>query len=306
MSDAERATLTIIGAPSSAGAYAPGQEDAPAALRDAGLLTELRRLGAYVNDRGDIPRWRWRPDRAHRHAQNAGSVAEAATALAELVREELEDGALPVVLGGDCTIELGTVCGSLAAGHDPALIYFDIHPDLNTPRSVTDGALDWMGMAHMLDEPDALDELAALGPRRPLLSPERVVLLAHDPEHSTSWERERIAHHRISEIQLDAVAADPARAGCKSVELATANADRYLVHFDVDSVDFIDMPLSENTGRNYGLSFEAAMTALDQLLADERLLALTVTELNPHHGDEDGSTARAFAERLASSLAGRR
>ena len=76
------------------------------------------------------------------------------------------------------------------------------------------------------------------------------------------------------------------------------------MHFDVDSIDFTDMPLSENTGRNYGLSFEAAMSALDVLLADERLLALTVSELNPYHGAEDGSTVRQFAERLASAIAG--
>jgi len=299
-------TLTLIGAPTSAGAYAPGQEDGPAALRKHGLADELRRLGAYVNDAGDTARWRWRPDPANRYAQNAPAVAQGARAVAALVAAALKDDTLPVVLGGDCTIELGTLSGVVSAGHDPALVYFDIHPDLNTPESEPDGALDWMGVAHMLGEPDTVDELAAVGPRRPLLAPERLVLFGHDPAHSTAWERDRIAHHGLREIRVDEVAADPAGAAHRALELATAAAERYLVHFDVDSIDFTDMPLSENTGRNYGLSFAAAMHALDVLLADERLLALTVSELNPHHGAEDGSTVDRFAERLGAAIAGDR
>jgi arginase len=299
-------TLTIIGAPSSAGAYSPGQEDGPAALRDAGFADELRRLGATVNDRGDIDRWRWQPDPSHPRAQNAEAVATSALQVASLVEEVLRVEELPVVLGGDCTLELGTYSGAVAAGYDPALVYFDIHPDMNTPASEIDGALDWMGVAHLLSEPDTVDELAAIGPRRPLLAPQRLILLGHDPEHSVAWERERIAHHRVEELRLDVVAGDPAGAARRAVELATADAERYLVHFDVDTIDFTDMPLSENTGRNYGLSFEAAMAALDELLADERLLGLTVTELNPHHGAEDGSTVRTFSARLARSIAGRR
>jgi arginase len=299
-----RRPLTLIGAPTSAGAYAPGQEDGPAALREHGLADELRRLGAYVNDAGDTPRWRWRPDAGHRRAQNATAVAEQASAVAERVAAALKDETLPVVLGGDCTIELGTLSGAVTAGHDPALVYFDIHPDLNTPQSEPDGALDWMGVAHMLGEPDTVKELVELGPRTPLLAPDRLILFGHDPAHSTDWERERIEHHGLNETQVDEIASDPAGTARRAVELATADADCYLVHFDVDSVDFVDLPLSENVGRNYGLAFETAMAALDVLLADERLLALTVSELNPHHGAEDGSTIRTFAERLAFAIAG--
>jgi arginase len=257
---AER-TLTLIGAPTSAGAYAPGQEDAPAALREHRLADELRRLGAYVNDAGDTPRWRWRPDPSNPTAQNAPAVAEGAQAVAALVAAALADNTLPLVLG-------------------------------------------WMGVAHMLGEPDTVDEVVSLGPRRPLLSPDRLVLFGHDPEHSTSWERERISHHGLYEIRVQEIAADPGGAARRALEAATADAERYLVHFDVDSIDFIDMPLSENPGRNYGLTFEAAMAALDVLLSDDRLLALTVSELNPHHGAEDGSTVREFAERLAVAIAG--
>jgi arginase len=232
------------------------------------------------------------------------AVLDGARAVAVRVAAALRDDTIPVVLGGDCTIELGTLSGALTAGHDPALVYFDIHPDLNTPQSEPDGALDWMGVAHMLGEPDTVQELVELGPRTPLLAPKRLILFGHDPDHSTPWERERIAHHGLNQIRVDEIAGNPADSARRALELATADADRYLVHFDVDSVDFVDLPLSENVGRNYGLAFETAMDALDVLLADQRLLALTVSELNPHHGAEDGSTIRTFAERLAFAVAG--
>jgi hypothetical protein len=82
-----------------------------------------------------------------------------------------------------------------------------------------------------------------------------------------------------------------------------ARFDRLLVHFDVDTVDFTDLPLSENAGRNEGLPFEAAMRALGTLLGSERLAAVTIAEFNPDHGEEDGSTADALADGLARAWA---
>ncbi|MBA2715272.1 MAG: hypothetical protein H0U55_17200 [Rubrobacteraceae bacterium] len=81
-----------------------------------------------------------------------------------------------------------------------------------------------------------------------------------------------------------------------------ARFNHLLLHFDVDTVDFTDLPLSENTGRNEGLPFDAAMRALAVLLGSERLAAVTITEFNPDHGEEDGSTAEALADRLARAL----
>ncbi len=272
-------------------------------MRDERLADRLAEHGREVVDRGDTPRWRWRPDREHRRAQNVAAVAAGASAVGALVSAALDAGELPLVMGGDCTVELGTVAGAAAAGHDPALVYFDLHPDLNVPEAVPDGTLDWMGVAHLLDEQGAVEELATLGPRRPLLDQDRLVLLGHDPDHSTDFERGVIERRGLRGVPLAQVADDPRGAARRAVELATGDRARgYLVHFDVDVVDFVDMPLSENTGRNYGLSFDAAMTALEVLLADSRLIGLTVTELNPHHGAPDGSTLRAYVERLASAL----
>jgi len=299
-------TLGIIGAPTSMGAFAPGQEKGPTALRDAGLVQRLSSAGVAVVDHGDCGEVRrWRPDKGNRRAQNLLAVVEVVRETAE--RVEVARGAehLPLVVGGDCTIELGTVAGFLHTGLSRerlGLVYFDLHPDLNVPESVPEGALDWMGMAHMLGEDGAADPLSRIGPRFPLLRNGDVFLFSYGPEQATAWERGVIDRRGLRCLPVDTVAADPEGAAARVLAELEARVDHLLVHFDVDTVDFTDLPLSENTGRNEGLSFDAAMQALGTLLKSERLAALTVTEFNPDHGEEDGSTARALADGITRVL----
>jgi arginase len=290
--------IALIGAPTSAGAFAPGQEDAPAALRAAGLV---QALGA--SDRGDTPRFRWRVDRDAPRAMNADAVVDGVRALAARVEAALRAGDLPLVLGGDCTVGVGTVAGAVAAGAEPRLVYLDLHPDLNTPGSVPDGALDWMGVAHMLGVDGADERLAAAGPRRPLLADDDVVLLGAGPQQCTAAERDAIAARNLRPIGVDALRADPVAAARAALERATGGGRRFLVHFDVDVIDFSDVPLSENTGRGIGVSFDAALAALGILVAHDALLGLTVTELNPHHGADDGADIARLARALAAVFA---
>jgi arginase len=294
--------LGVIGVPSSAGAYAPGQEKAPRALRDAGLLAGLRSAGLTVVDHGDAETWRWRPDRSRPYAQNLAAVVACATETAERVRTALAAGELALVLGGDCTVGLGTIAGHLPDEGRLGLVYLDIHGDLNTPDSVTDGALDWMGVAHMLGEEDATPELSGFGPRAPLLDDDQIVLLALRRDQSTPRELEAIERRRLATVPIAAVTADPAAAAGEALA-ALAACDRLAVHFDVDCIDFTDAPLSENTGRNIGLAQDTALAALAAVLLDSRVSALTITELNPDHGADDGSTLAAFVDRLVAALA---
>jgi arginase len=293
----------VIGVPSSAGAYAPGQEKAPRALRDAGLLAALEDAGVAVVDHGDAPVWRWRPDRENPYAQNLAAVVACAQQTAERVRAVLAAGELALVLGGDCTVGVGTVAGHLPASGRVGLVYLDVHGDLNTPDSVRDGALDWMGVAHMLGDERATPDLRELGPRTPLLDNDQIVLLAHDTRHSTERELETIAQRGLVTVPRADVAADPAGAAREALA-ALAACDRVAVHFDVDCIDFTDAPLSENTGRNVGLAQDDAFAALAEVLHDPRVSALTITELNPDHGADDGSTLAAFGDRLVAALAG--
>jgi arginase len=296
--------LSVIGVPTSAGAFAPGQERAPEALRAAGLLDRLRARGVDVTDLGDSEPFRWRPDPSSPLAQNANAVAASARDTAFRVDEALKSGAAPLlVLGGDCTVELGIVSGHTAGIESFGLVYFDVHPDLNTPHSTHAGAFDWMGVAHMLAIEGTDPRVSGIGPRAPLLDNDQLLLFAWGDDQARSSEHDQIALRGLQHVRLDDVAADPPAAARGVLEGFATRFDRLLVHFDVDTVDFTDAPLSENTGRNEGLSLADALSALAVLVSSERLSALTITELNPLHGADDGSTLDRFVAGLVDALA---
>jgi arginase len=293
----------LIGAPTSAGAFAPGQEDAPGALRDVGLVARLEGAGIEVVDLGDTPRFRWRPDRAAPLAMNVGAVRASALAIAGKVATALEQGLMPVVLGGDCTVELGTVLGWQRQRDVAPLLYFDPHPDANTPGTAPDGAFDWMGVAHLLGEPGARRELVDLGGGRvPALTGDDVLVLGYSEARTTAGEREAIARNAVTVIPQADVARDPVEAARRALDWV-GDRGPFLLHLDTDSIDFADLPLAENTDRNIGLSFATVAAAFEPLLASPQLGALTISEINPHHGEPDGATLRAFLDRLVGALA---
>ena len=287
--------VTIVGAPTSAGAYAPGQEEGPRAMRDAGLRDALAARGAEVSDAGDVDPFRWAPDAAHPRAANLATVADRARQVAALVAAA---DSTVLVLGGDCTIELGTVAGLRDQVGRLGLVYLDLHPDLNVPSSVVDGALDWMGVAHLLDVEGAESELAGIGSSRPLLEDDQLVFLGIKP--GTEFEQATIDERGLEVVDVDALGADPVGAASRALGTLAA-CDAVAVHFDVDLVHFLDAPLAENTDRE-GVALEVAATALRVLTADPRFRALTVTEHNPFHGAADGSTTRRLVEVLARAL----
>jgi arginase len=196
------------------------------------------------------------------------------------------------------------VAGHVGAGERVGLIYFDTHADLNVPASVREGTLDWMGMAHMLGVEGAVPELVAAGPRAPLLEPSDVLLFGWGVEQATAFEREQVERLGLSVVPVDAVAADPEGAAMAACALMEERCGRVLVHFDVDVIDFTDVPLSENVGRNEGLAYEHALRALEALLAPACVAGVTVTELNPDHTEAGADTLERFAERLARAVAG--
>jgi arginase len=293
--------FTILGVPTSAGAFAPGQEHAPAALREAGLEAALHDRGVGVNDLGDSPVWRWRPDRERPRAQNSEAVADIARDTARRVEAAIGDHPL-LVLGGDCSIELGVLAGHLARDTSIGLVYLDLHPDLNTPESVIEGTFDWMGMAHALDVDGAEAELVGIGPRTPLLHDDQVLFLGYGPKRARPFELNQMVRRGLPGIPVAEVANDPEATAGRALEFAS-RFDRLLVHFDVDVVDFNDAQLSEDAVRGDGLTLDAAMRALAVLASSDRLSAVTLTEINPFHGDEEGQTLRQFVDVLAHSLA---
>ncbi|MGH7526905.1 MAG: arginase family protein [Gemmatimonadales bacterium] len=118
-----------------------------------------------------------------------------------------------------------------------------------------------------------------------------------------SFERQIIEDLGIAEGRLADVVADPSSAAEAVVGGWARQFERLLVHLDVDVLDYVDMPLAEETRRNIGLRFDQLMASLRPLLRAPNRTALTVCELNPDHGESDGLTLRTFAEALADALA---
>lgn len=293
--------IALIGAPSSAGAYAPGQEMAPAAFRRHGLVQALGAHGRRVRDLGDVEGFRWRPDPTRPDAMNLRAVRQTAAAVAECVASAIHADELALVIGGDCTVELGTVAGALRDGATVGLVYVDLDADLNTPAE-SDGALDWTGVAHLLDLPGTAPELSALGERRPMLAPADV--LHFGLANISPFEASVISGSQLEPIMLADVQADPASAAARAAEWAD-RYDRLLVHLDVDVLAFTDFPIAENTRRCDGLTFDQLAAALRILLQAPNLRALTITEVNPDHAPDEARSFRRLINALAAALSSR-
>jgi arginase len=291
-------TVRLVEAPTSAGGYAPGQEDGPRALLDAGLAERLEAVGVAVHRAGGVTPFRWRPDLDNPRAANAGVVIDRAGQVAALVQCAPALDTV-VVLGGDCTVGVGTVAGLQDRVARLGVVYLDRHADLNVPDSTVDGALDWMGVAHMLDIDGVVDGLAALAGHRPMLSSGQISFLGLGPH--TDFEAEVIADRGLPVVEVQMAASDPQRS-VRAALSPLSDCDGLAVHFDVDLVDFLDAPLAENTDRGIAPSLATCGDMLSELLADTRVRALTVTEFNPHHGAQDGSTTARLLEILVSCL----
>ena len=295
--------ISVLGVPSSAASYAAGQDLAPAALRSAGLLERLVASGLEVHDDGDLPHQAWSPDRDHPLAQNAGQATMSVQQLADRLYPLLARGDIALVLGGNCTIALGVVAalGLLGAG-TPGLLYVDRHYDLNTPESTTDGALDWMGLAHALALPGCLDTLAGAFGRRPLLEADQVAWLGVEPRIATPWEREQAGRLALHVTTSQALAADPAATALTA--LSQLPAGPLALHLDVNVLDFIDAPLAENTDcRNTGPTLDQVAEALTAAARDQRMRALSIGELNPTRCAGDPGALPRFVSSIARILA---
>jgi arginase len=294
--------MSVIGVPDSAGSYAAGQDQAPAALRAAGLISALTATGLEIHDDGDLPTQIWRPDRTHPHAQNVEQVITCLQELTDRLGPLFAAGDRVLVLGGNCTIALAVMAGlqQLDVGV-PGLLYVDRQFDLNTPESTTDGALDWMGLAHGFSLPGCVDALANAFGRRPLLRPSQVAWLGVEASLATDWERGQVARLGLHVSSSELLATDPA--GAADAALQVLPPGPLAVHVDVDVLDFTDAPLAENTdGRNTGPTLGKLGEALGRAVRDPRLRALSIGELNPTRAAGDPDAIHRFVRILAATL----
>jgi arginase len=288
--------ISVLGVPTSAGSHNPGQEKAPAAWRDAGLIGELRAAGLDVEDRGDLPAEPFRPVSPVDGLRDADRVAGIAQRVAASVAEIRAAGRLPLVLGGDCTITLGVLAGS---GSDGGLVYFDGDADLHTPEETDSAVADTMGMTHMLG--GGSPRLARLGSRYPLLNPGQVVLFGFDPAELDTLQWTEVASRHLYAAPAPAVRADPAGEARRALRYLDRRCDSYLVHFDVDVLHTGLFPLA-NFPHFAGLGLDEASACLDEFTGGEKFGGLVITEVNPDH-DPSGELLGALVKTVAGALA---
>jgi arginase len=290
--------LGLIGVPSSAGAHGPGQEKAPSALREAGLLGALREAGLQVEDLGDLPVARFTPDGANRKRQSRSRVIKVAGQVAEVVARAVERDLIPIVLGGDCTITLGVVAGLLRHQPDLGLIYFDGDADLTTPDTTRSGIFDSMGVAHLIGQGDP--DLAHIGPRFPLLPEDRIVLFGFHPYEIEPEESRVLEASAMEKYPVTSMDDRPVELAAQARSRLEARSQAIAVHFDVDVMDSAEIPLADWPHYD-ALSFGDAMRCLSVFVGTPKLAALVVTEINPDH-DPDGLLVRQFVDAFAGAM----
>jgi arginase len=296
--------IGLIGTPSSAGAHWPGQEKAPAALRELELIERLEGAGLHVSDHGDLPPVRFHPDKRQRHQQNLAAVVEVTSQVANRTEAMMRAYQVPLVLGGDCTIELGVLAGALRSERDGelGLLYVDGHVDLNTPVKSPSGILDSMGVAHMVAEEGTAEELSRVGPRFPLMPEEMIMLFGYNPLELNDAEANALARRKMPRYPFAGIRgrAEEAAQALSEIE---GRAERFLVHLDVDVIDFTNCPIADVPQQGAGLEAREVISCVKVFVQSPKFSGLTITEINPDHADEEGAVLRVFAGSIAEVLA---
>jgi arginase len=264
------------------------------------LIGALTAAGVKVHDSGDLPLIRWKPDLQRPKAMNLSAVRETALRLADVVAGAMKAESPALVLGGDCTVEIGTVAGAQRDGSSVGLVYVDLDVDLNPPAE-SDGALDWTGVAHMLDLPGVEPDLAHIGVRTPMLESSDVFFFAADA--ITSGEEKTIQNRSIACTRLSEVQASIERS-TQDVLRWASRFDRLLIHVDLDVLSYVDFPVAENVRRCPGLKLGELEQILNVLVSADNWSALTIAEANPDHAPDEESTFRRLNAILARAAQG--
>lgn len=294
------AKVAVFGVPTSAGARSAGAQRAPFALREAGLLDEIKALGGRVVNLSDLSLFPYRDDPGHPRARNAEVVACAVRATADEMTRALKEG-FTLVLGGDCTLVTGLVGGARTAlDQAVGLVYIDANADLNTPETSPSGYLNGMALAMAIGRGPA--EVVSAAGLAPAVTPEHVALLGFrelDP-----GERAMLGDLGLA-LPAEAVRRLGMRVAAALSLDAIVNEDGpIVVHLDVDAVDAVELPSKDYVTPGQGLSLAETTDLLTALLASPRVVALEVAEFYPDV-DPEGVHARQIVGLIARALARR-
>jgi len=298
-----RRTVHIIGVPLDLGGGRRGVDMGPSAFRIAHLGERVTQLGYTVVDRGDlptpIPETQDPRDERKRYIHDIEKICEQ---LYDLTLLSFEEGALPLILGGDHSLAAGSV-GAAAAWAKRAkqlpigLIWVDAHGDMNTPATSPSGNVHGMPLAALLgNDPQ---ELSRVGGWSPKVHPEHTVLLGLrnlDESEKAAVRASRVHVLTMKEIDRQGIAS----AVEEAVKIAGSGTAGIHVSFDMDACDPLIAP-GVGTPVNGGLNYREAHMVMELVADSGRLTSLDVVEVNPAL-DVRNTTAELGTELVLSAL----
>ena len=291
--------MTIVGAPLDLGQGRRGVDMGPSAIRYAGLEERLSSFGCRVVDRGNVttPEPEALAVRDER-ARFLPEILEACSRLGAIVAEVVADGAVPLVLGGDHSVALGTLAGLRAAAGEPGgVIWIDAHGDLNTPDSSPSGNVHGMPLAAALGV--AGDRFNHSGLSLPAVDADRVVLVgvrSLDPAERALIRERGI--RAITMTEIDRIGIEAAMR--EAIDRASGPG---FVHVSLD-LDALDPEIAPGVGTPVkgGLTYREAHLACEDLAEAGVVGSFELVEVNPILDRENGSAS--IAVELAASALG--
>lgn len=279
----------IIGVPLGFGAGQTGSELGVEAMRlsrmRGGVLADhIAALGYGVRDYGNVEIVR--PEKAPAEDENPKYLAEmtaSCTRIASDVKRVLSEGALPVILGGDHSIAIGSVAGVSShfrdAGQEIGLIWFDAHADINTPETSLTGNIHGMPLAAILGH--GHEQLVGIEGFAPKIKPQ---YLAHVGARDLDAGEQNRIHGLKLRDQFFTMSDIDKRGMLACVEDAIGIASRapggYAVTFDVDMIDPRFAPGSGTLVRG-GTTYREAHLALEVIAERGGMRSFEIVEVNP-------------------------
>lgn len=294
--------IRIIGVPMDLGASRRGVDMGPSALRVAGLQARIKQLGHHVEDLGNIAvRQPEELPVGEKRAKYVAEIADACKDLGDAVQKSLEDGMLPLVLGGDHSIAAGSVSGVAAHFHKEkkqiGCIWLDAHSDMNAPETSPSGNVHGMPLAAILGY--GVPELQDLYEYKPKIEAQNVVLVgvrdldAHEKKFIKKMGVRAFTMREIDERGMREVMAD-------ALKFAMDDTDGIAVSLDMDFVDPSDAP-GVGTPVRGGVTYREAHLAMEMIADSDSMVSMEIVEINPVI-DEHNRTALLGVELVLSAL----
>lgn len=296
-------TVELVGVPMDLGADRRGVDMGPSAIRYGGLADSLESLGIECIDSGDIvvPRPEEREPDSGEFDDSAKYLDETRAVcvqLAERVSAASKSGRLPLVLGGDHSIGIGTANG--VVDRPTGIIWFDAHADLNTPETTPSGNVHGMVLAALLGEGIFGDQEWAY---KSEIDPSHIAIVglrSVDPAERELLQESEINAYTMTDIDERGIST----VFREALSAVTADTEQLHLSLDLDVLDPSEAP-GVGTPVRGGVSYREAHTAMELVAEHETPLAgLELVEVNAIL-DESNQTAELACELAASALGDR-